>query len=68
MRVICCLCGEGLNPALTSNSRRVYGWVSPRQSGGANHIKFQTKQKEWAHNTCLEEKYHPATAAQQQLF
>jgi len=68
MTITCEFCGKPLSTTTSSSSQRVMGWVSPRNKGGANHIRFKKRQKEWAHNVCLEEAYHPATAAQQQLF
>ncbi len=67
-RVICVICGNGANPDHRSCAKEVIGWVSPRQSGGANHIRYQEPTGRHAHVACLGEEKQPVKAKQQEMF
>lgn len=66
--VTCVLCGDPVATGSKNSAQRVEGWVSPRQGGGANHIRYQTKTSDWAHVACLAEQEDPVHANQDSMF
>ena len=65
--VLCAVCGKAANPESPSTARKVIGWITPRQSGGANHIRYQQPQADHAHLACLAELKTPAQAFQDEF-
>jgi hypothetical protein len=68
VKLPCSICGNQLDTSRSNTAQRVTGWVSPRSGGGANHIRYQVRQKEWAHVACLEEADNPVATNQQAMF
>lgn len=67
-RYVCSVCGRPCNPKSKSTARQVVGWVTPRQAGGANHIRYQRNTGHYAHRACLSETEEPAKELQGELF
>lgn len=68
VRYLCMYCHDECDPTAKGTARQVMGWVTPRDAGGANHIRFQNPTGAYAHVSCLEEDQIPVQALQQGMF
>jgi len=54
MRTTCVECGEVIMTDAKTTAERVEGWVTPRDGGGPNHVRFIKRLGVFAHKACVE--------------